>query len=74
MSEKVHQTHKSEYQIRIDGKPVYWPNMFDKSALEKYAELCKENDGCYVDIVRVNTQILMSQFEYHQMKRHFEAV
>ena len=70
MSDKIHQTHTSEYQIRIDGKPVYYPNMLDKTALEKHAELCKENDGCYVDIVRVNTQILMPSLDIMQMKRH----
>jgi len=74
MSDKIHQTHTSEYQIRIDGAPVYWPNQLDKEALDRYAAICEDNEGCYVDIVRVNTQILLSQFEYHQMKRHFEAV
>jgi len=68
----VHQSNKSEYQIRIDGKPVYFPHSVDSYALDKYAELCASNPDCYVDIVSVSTEIILSQFEYHQLKRHFE--
>lgn len=72
IEQKQHQNHTREYQIRVDGKPVYYPNSIDRSALETYAELCKKNSGCYVDIVRINTEIIMSQFEYNQLKRHFD--
>lgn len=72
IDQKQHQSHSSEYQIRVDGKPVYYPHSMDKHALEKYAEICKKNSDCYVDIVRINTEIIMSQFEYNQLKRHFD--
>lgn len=72
--EKEHQSNKTEIQIRIDGKPVYFPAYLCKITLNKYAELCKENPDCYIDIVRVDTQILFSQFEYNMMKKHFNEL
>lgn len=72
MSEnKEHQRSRTEYQIRIDGKPVYYPNMMCKEALSTWAKVCKDNPECYVDIVRIDTTIIVSQFEYNQMKTHF---
>lgn len=71
MSEKTHQSSSSEYQIRVDGKPISYHYMLCNEALGEWVEVCKANPDCYVDIVRVDTQILISQFEYHQMKKHF---
>lgn len=73
MPDKKHQTHDRSYQIRVDGNPAYYPDSMDSSTLKKFVEICEENEGCYVDIVRVDTNILFSQFEYSQMKRHFET-
>jgi hypothetical protein len=70
--QKKHQSNTREYQIRVDGRPVYYPHSLDREALKTYAELCKKNGDCYVDIVRINTEIIMSQCEYNQMKAHFD--
>lgn len=72
MNEKIHQSSTAEYQIRVDGKPIYWSHMLCRELLMEYADQCKNNAGCYVDIVRVNTEILVNQFTYNEMKRHFE--
>lgn len=72
MHNKHHQAHERSYQIRVDGVAVYFPSSIDKEALNKYAELCNKHEDCYVDIVRINTEILMSQSEYYQMERHFK--
>lgn len=69
---KRHLTHERSYQIRVDGMPVYYLNSIDKLALDHYLRLCEKHHNSYVDIVRINTEIIMSQSEYHQMKRHFD--
>ena len=74
MSEKIHQANRSEYQVRVDGKPVYFNGCISKHTFDKYRELCKENPDCYVDVVRVSTDIICNQGTYHEFKRHFEAV
>ena len=71
--EKKHQTHEKIYQIRVDGIAVYFPDSLNKDALDKFMKLCKKHEDCYVDIVRINTEIIMSQMEYNQMQRHFDA-
>lgn len=70
--EKQHQSSHTEYQIRVDGKPVYWPSGLYTGALEKYAELCEQHPDCYVDIVSVRTEILLNQGCYQQLKKHFK--
>jgi len=69
---KIHQSSHKEYQVRIEGKPIYYPHTMDAEALRTWAKVCKDNPDCYVDIVRIDTQIIMSQFEYCQMKKHFD--
>jgi hypothetical protein len=71
MSEKIHQSSHSQYQIRIDGVPKYYPHAMDSGALKTFSDLCQENPKCYVDIIRINFEIVMCQFDYHQMKNHF---
>lgn len=71
MSGKIHQVSTTEYQIRVDGKPVHFPSQVDKVALDQYLALCAENPDCYVDVVSVRTQVLFSQHTYHQMEKHF---
>jgi len=61
VTEKTHQANRSEYQVRLDGKPVYFNG-------------CISKHTCYVDIVRVSTDIICNQGTYHEFKRHFEAV
>jgi len=74
VSEKIHQASSSHYQIRVDGEVVGHLHSIDSHALERWAEICEKNDDCYVDIVRIDTQIIISQYEYHQMKRHFNKL
>jgi hypothetical protein len=71
MSDKTHQTNKSEYQVRVDGKPVYRNGCMSRHTFTKYRDACNENPSCYVDIVRVSTDIILSQATYHDFKRHF---
>jgi len=73
MGEKIHQTSHSQYQIRVDGVPHKYLHSIDSYELEKFAELCKEHADRYVDIVRVDTQIIMSQYDYAQMRIHFNG-
>ena len=72
MTDKIHQSSHFEYQIRIDGKAEYYPYSMHKECLEEFVKICKEHPNCYVDIVRINTEIIMSQYDYEQMKRHFK--
>ena len=73
MSEaKKHQGNTTEWQIRIDGKPVYYPHTLCNESLNTWAKLCRDNPDCYVDIVKVSTQIVLSQCEYYAMERHFD--
>jgi hypothetical protein len=71
--EKEHQTNKTEHQIRVDGKPIYWPYGINNDALEKFVTLCEVHPDCYVDIAIVHTQILVSQHSYGQLKKHFNT-
>ncbi len=72
MADKVHQRSGTEYQIRINGNPVFFDTILNRYFFDEYDRLCKENEGEYVDIVCVRTEILMNQGNYHQMKKHFE--
>lgn len=74
MNDKMHQANHSEYQVRVDGKPVYFNGCISQHTFNKYLELCHANPDCYVDIVRVSTDIICNQGTYHEFKRHFEAV
>lgn len=73
MVDKVHQSNTSEYQIRIDGKPVYWNGCISKHTFNKYRELCRDNPDCYVDVVRVSTDIICNQRVYNEFKHHFDG-
>lgn len=66
-----HQSSKTEYQIRIDGEPKYYPMYIDRQCLDAFAKLCADNPGKYVDIVSIRTEILFNQGTYHQIKKHF---
>lgn len=68
----IKQENNIEYQIRVDGEPVYYPYNMNLDALDKYAELCKSNPNSYVDIVEIQTRKLFTQAEYHQMRIHFK--
>ena len=72
MSEKLHQASHNEYQVRVDGKPVYFNGCISQHTFNKYRQLCEENPDCYVDIVRVSTDIICNQGMYQEIKRHFE--
>ena len=72
MSEKIHQTSTWEYQLRIDGGFVESFQSISEEAFTQWLEVCKDNPDCYVDIVRVNTEIIISQGKYLAMKQHFD--
>jgi len=74
MAEKHHQSSGSEYQIRIDGKPVAYPMIICPAVMNEWLDLCHENPDCYVDIVSVHTEIVMSQHTYTQVKKHFGGI
>lgn len=61
----------TEYQVRINGKPLCDSPSLDNEMLDCFANACAEKPEDYVDIVSVRTEILMSQFNYRQMQRHF---
>ena len=69
---KPHQSNRSEYQIRVDGKPVRYYSLLCEETIISYLQICKENQDCYVDICRVSHEIIMNQGCYHVMKRHYE--
>jgi hypothetical protein len=74
MGEKIHQANNSEYQIRVDGNPVYFNGCISTHTFDNYRDLCRKNPDCYVDIVRVSTDIICNQNTYQEFKRHFELV
>lgn len=63
----------SQYQIRINGRPVLWADMMHDVFIEQFAKHCHENPASYVDIVHVNTEIIMSQQIYGIMEKHFKV-
>ena len=71
---KIHQSNRSEYQIRVDGKPICYLSAIGRQEINEFLNLCDKNKDCYVDIVRVDTEIIMSQQNYHIMKEHFDTV
>jgi len=72
MAEELqHQRSETEYRIRINGGAVRYYTEMHKTMLDEFAKICAENPDDYVDIVSIRTEILMSQYSYHQMKRHF---
>jgi hypothetical protein len=73
MTDKLHQERKSEYQVRVNGKPVLFCAHISRNAFNAYRELCRDSPDCYVDIVRVSTDIILCQAIYHDFKRHFET-
>ena len=64
MTDRVHQQSRTEYQIRINGRAVRWFSLFTNEVMEHYAEVCADNQGEYVDIVSVRTEILLNQGSY----------
>jgi len=73
MTEKLHQGSDTRYQIRIDGKPTKEYSTIGNTEIEEWLSLCDNNPDCYVDIVQLRTEILMSQFNYNIMKKHFKT-
>lgn len=71
MTDKVHQSSKNEYQIRVNGVPYRYYSAMSKEVYDTYLGVCSDLPDDYVDIVLIRTEILMSQYDYHQMKRHF---
>lgn len=70
--DKAHQSDRSEYQIRIDGKPVRYYSILSPSMIDEFQEFCHLNKDCYVDICRVSHTIIVNQGCYHAFKRHFK--
>ena len=66
MNDKTHQSNSSEYQVRVDGKPVYYNGCISKHTFDKYRYFCNEYPDCYVDIVRVSTALICNQGTYHE--------
>lgn len=62
---------KTNYLIRINGAPISEFQSFDRYAIEEFARVCEERQGDFVDVVSVRTEILMNQYSYHEMKKHF---
>lgn len=67
-----HQTSSTEYKIRINGSPVAHWSSIDSYFLDEFAKVCKDNPNDSVDFVMVRTEIIMNQFNYDQMKKHFK--
>lgn len=71
--ELEHQTSRTQYQIRINGVGVRFYNDMHKNMMTEFAAIARDNPDDYVDIVSVRTEILVNQYSYHQLKRHFDA-
>jgi len=69
--ELEHQTSHTQYQIRINGAGVRFYNDMHKNMITEFAAIARDNPNDYVDIVSVRTEILVNQYSYHQLKRHF---
>lgn len=70
----THQQSGTEYQIRVNGNPVSDSPSLDNEMLDSFANACAKQPEDYVDIVSIRTEILMNQFNYRQMQRHFVKV
>lgn len=71
MSDKIHQSSNTEYQIRIDGTPMRYYSTISPEFIADWLEVCAANPRCYVDIVSVRTEIIVNQGLYSLMGRHF---
>ena len=69
--ELEHQASHTQYQIRINGGGVRFYNDMHKNMMTEFAAIARDNPDDYVDIVSVRTEILVNQYSYHQLKRHF---
>jgi hypothetical protein len=69
---KQHQSNKTEYHLRVDGEVIRQFSDILGEEVDEWARLCGENKDCYVDIVRVDTTIILSQFNYGVMDKHFK--
>lgn len=72
MTDKLeHQTSHTQYRIRINGVGVRFYNDMHKNMMTEFAAIARDNPNDYVDIVSVRTEILVNQYSYNQLKRHF---
>ncbi|WP_415913065.1 hypothetical protein [Neptuniibacter sp. QD37_11] len=71
MTDKVHQSSHTQYQVRVDGKPVFHTHSIDEEAMDKWLEASEANPGCYVDLVSVRTEIIMNLYNYDRVRKHF---
>lgn len=71
MNDKSHQTSHTEYQVRIDGNPVFFSNIMDSDTINEWTKAAINNPDCYVDIAKVSVEIIVNQFTYNQLKKHF---
>lgn len=62
---------ETEYRIRINGGHVRFYKDMHQEVMGDFAQICADNPDDYVDIVLVRTEIVMNQYSYNQMKRHF---
>lgn len=67
----AHQSNSTEYQVRVDGKPVWWSPHFTQEEVDVWLKTCAENPNAYVDIASVRVEILVNQGNYERMKKHF---
>lgn len=71
---KEHQQSGTVYQIRIDGKPVRYFTMIGQTEINDWLKICCDNPDCYVDIAIIRTEILLNQYNYALLEKHFESV
>lgn len=70
----THQSNETEYQVRIDGSPVWYSSTFGQEEIDQWLKTCSEFPNCYVDIVLIRKEILVNQGNYSRMQKHFEKL
>ena len=64
-------SEKPEYQLRVDGKPVrYYVELYQDLLADWMHECAKyPNAEKQVEIVRIHTDVIYSQYHFHQMRK-----
>lgn len=62
-----------EYTVRVDGKPIGFYSSMCTDAITQWVNACKENPKSYVDIARISTDILVSQYDFGLLNKFFSC-
>ena len=68
----MRQNNSTEYQLRINGKPIKYFDSLTAEEIGMWLKCVDENPEQFVDIALVRTEILFSPHRYYAIKKHFD--